>query len=94
MRVQALSTGASANDVLQLARESGRSRFPVYGKDLDDVCGVVHVKHAFAVPRAERKTTRVENLMTEPLLVPSSISLEALLEDLRTDGVFCRWLSP
>lgn len=87
LRVQALPTNASANDVLKLARESGRSRFPVYGKDLDDVCGVVHVKHAFVVPRAERKTTRVENLMTEPLLVPSSISLEALLEDLRTDGL-------
>ncbi len=87
LRVKALPRDASASDVLQLARESGRSRFPVYGKDLDDVCGVVHVKHAFVVPRIERKTTRVETIMTEPLLVPSSISLEALLDDLRTDGL-------
>ncbi len=87
LRVKALQANANASDVLELARESGRSRFPVYGKDLDDVCGVVHVKHAFLVPRNERKTTRVEDLMTEPLLVPSSISLEALLDDLRTDGL-------
>ena len=87
LRVQALPMGASANDVLELARKSGRSRFPVYGKDLDDVRGIVHIKHAFVVPRPKRKTTRVEDLMTKPLLVPSSISLEALLDDLRTDGL-------
>ena len=87
LRVKAVQRDESASDILRLARESGRSRFPVYGKNLDDVCGIVHVKHALLVPRVERKSTKVGTLMTEPLLVPSSISLEALLDDLRTDGL-------
>lgn len=87
LRVKAVQRNDSASDMLRLARESGRSRFPVYGKNLDDVCGIVHVKHALLVPRSDRKTTKVSELMTEPLLVPSSISLEALLDDLRTDGL-------
>lgn len=51
------------------------------------MCVVVHASSMPLVPKNERKTTRVEDLMTEPLLVPSSISLEALLDDLRTDGL-------
>lgn len=87
LHVKALSRDASAADLLKLAHESGHSRFPVYDKSLDNICGIVHVKHAFAVPRSQRKTTHVGNIMTNPLLVPSSISLEALLDDLRTDGL-------
>lgn len=87
LRVKALQRGSFASDVLQLAGETGFSRFPVYGTNLDDVCGMVHVKHALSVPRADRKKTSIEAIMTEPLLVPSSISLEALLDDLRGNGL-------
>ena len=87
LRVKALSRDAYASDILVLARETGFSRFPVYGTSLDDVCGVVHVKHAFAVPKSARKTTKISEIMVEPLLVPSSISLEVLLDDLRGNGL-------
>ena len=36
--------------MIAAAIESGNSRFPVYGSDLDEVTGVVHVKHAVSVP--------------------------------------------
>lgn len=87
LRVKALSRDDTASDVLWLARESGLSRFPVYGKNLDDVCGMVHIKHALLVSRAARGSTPIHTIMSQPLLVPSSISLEALLDDLRTEGL-------
>lgn len=87
LRVHALPAGGSAADVLNLARETGFSRFPVYGATLDDVRGVVHVKHALTVKKEARKDRKIQEIMVEPLLVPSSISLETLLDNLRGNGL-------
>ncbi len=87
LRIRALPASASAVDVLQLARETGFSRFPVHGATLDEVLGVVHIKHALSVEKEARKTTLVKDIMVEPLLVPSSISLETLLDNLRDTGL-------
>lgn len=87
LRVKALAADSSVEDVLKLAKSSGFSRFPVYGDNLDDIRGIVHVKYAFAVSKRQRGTTNVKEIMMKPLFVPSSISLEALLDDLRLDGM-------
>ncbi len=87
LRVKALAADSSVEDVLELAKSSGFSRFPVYGDNLDDIRGIVHVKYAFAVSKRQRGSTNVKEIMTKPLFVPSSISLEALLDDLRLDGM-------
>jgi CBS domain containing-hemolysin-like protein len=88
-RVQmiALSAGQTAADLLAVARDSGRSRLPVHSGDLDDVVGVVHVKHAFAVPADQRTATPVQALMSEPTRVPESLPLDALLPALRQGGL-------
>ena len=39
---------------IALARRTGHSRFPVLGDDWDDIVGIVHVKHAVAVPHDRR----------------------------------------
>lgn len=87
IRVRDIQADATVADVLALARNTGFSRFPVYGKNLDEVMGVVHIKHAFGVPRGERDKTPVRNIMRSPVLVPSTIQLESLLEDLRKGGM-------
>ncbi len=87
LRIQALPRTHTAADVLKLAQKTGRSRFPVYDKTLDDICGIVHVKHALRLARGARTSTQIGTIMVKPLLVPSSISLEALLDDLREDGL-------
>ncbi|KEP73939.1 membrane protein, partial [Microbacterium sp. SUBG005] len=47
--VHALAAGDPADDVVQLARRTGHSRFPVYGESMDDIVGVVHLKAAIGV---------------------------------------------
>src|SRR2546429_905928 len=46
-------------DLLATARDSGRSRFPVYVQTLDAVTGVATVKNALGVPPVRRATTTV-----------------------------------
>ncbi|MGY2083088.1 hemolysin family protein [Blastococcus sp. SYSU DS0539] len=82
-----LRASATAADVISAAVSSGNSRFPVYGSDLDEVTGVVHVKHAVAVPEAERGRRTAGELAVPVLAVPSSMHLERLLDLLRDQGL-------
>ena len=86
LRIEALEPGDSARAVLELARKTGFSRFPVTDDGLDDVVGIVHVKNAISVPRERRNDVPVSALMNEPLRVPDTMSLDALLAELRGKG--------
>lgn len=74
---------ATCADLAALACESGLSRFPVIGRDLDDVRGVVVAKDVLSVAVDDRATTPLATLNTPPLAVPESALLSPLLRDLR-----------
>ncbi|MEG1392133.1 MAG: hemolysin family protein, partial [Aurantimicrobium sp.] len=87
LRIESQEPGDSARAVLELARKTGFSRFPVTEDGLDDVVGVVHVKNAISVPRERRNDVPVSALMIEPLRGPDTMSLDALLAELRGKGL-------
>lgn len=84
--MHAIAAGDSADDVIQLARRTGHSRFPVYDDDLDDIMGVVHLKAAVSVPRDRRAEVPVGALATEPLRVPETVHIDGLISELRARG--------
>jgi CBS domain containing-hemolysin-like protein len=86
-RVRTTSTSATdrASTVIDLARSTGHSRFPVLD-DQENVVGTVHVKHAVALPVQERATTRIKHIMVKPIVVPDSLRLDPLLALLRGEG--------
>lgn len=86
LRLATLDADESARAVLEEARKTGYSRFPVIEDGLDDVVGIVHVKSAMAVPRERRADVPVTALMGEPLRVPETMPLAALLTELRGKG--------
>ncbi|MFC5724908.1 hemolysin family protein [Streptomyces gamaensis] len=85
VKVSALQSSATAEDVLNLTRATGLSRFPVYRERLDEVVGMVHLKDALAVPGEERLRTPVTRIAVPPLLVPGSLPVAPLLERLRSE---------
>ena len=85
VRTLSLEEGDRALQVIELARSTGHSRFPVLDAG-DAVVGTVHVKNAVALPVHERSTTRVKHLMAKPIVVPDSLRLDPLLALLRKDG--------
>jgi CBS domain containing-hemolysin-like protein len=86
-RLSVIARSASAADVLDLARRTGFSRFPVAGDDgIDDIVALVHVKQAMAVPRSRRADVPVGAIETEALRVPETMTLDALLGELRGRG--------
>jgi len=87
VRVTTLAPDDPVMAVIEAARESGRSRFPVIEDGSEQVEGIVHVKHAVAIPYDRRGEVRVRNVMAEPVLVPSSMELDPLLTELRKVGL-------
>jgi CBS domain containing-hemolysin-like protein len=85
VRTTTVEDGDRVSAVIDLARQTGHSRFPVLDAE-DNVVGTVHVKHAVAVPVHERSTTRIKRIMVKPVVVPDSLRLDPLLALLRQDG--------
>ncbi|MBD8869334.1 hemolysin family protein [Nocardioides donggukensis] len=85
VRTTSLDSTDRASAVIELARSTGHSRFPVLD-EAETVVGTVHVKHAVALPVHERATARVRNIMVRPIVVPDSLRLDPLLQLLRRDG--------
>jgi len=84
--IHALAVDDSADDVIQLARRTGHSRFPVYDDSMDDIVGIVHLKAAVGVPRDRRSDVPAAALATEPLRVPEAVHLDTLVSELRARG--------
>ncbi|MGC5243098.1 hemolysin family protein [Streptomyces albogriseolus] len=82
VQVIALEERATCEDVANVTRATGLSRFPVYRETLDRVVGTAHVKDVLALPAERRPEVPVSELMREPLLVPGSLTVDRLLDRL------------
>ncbi|WP_329047564.1 hemolysin family protein [Amycolatopsis sp. NBC_01488] len=83
VQLESLAVDDTIEDLIDISRRTGFSRFPVHAEDLDDVRGAVHVKQAFAVPAAERATVPIGSVMRPVPTVPESLPGDDLLNRLR-----------
>ncbi|MEU6858209.1 hemolysin family protein [Glycomyces sp. NPDC046736] len=82
VNVHTLPAEATVDEAVA-ALAGGHSRFPVVGDDVDDLRGVVGIGQIIAVPRTERGTVRLSAIADPALLVPASLPLPTLLEEMR-----------
>jgi CBS domain containing-hemolysin-like protein len=81
-KVSTVQTTASLVELLDLARQTGRTRFPVVGDAVDDVRGVVSVLDAFGIPAERRGRVRVSEVASPAFAVPSVLPVDDLLDGL------------
>lgn len=86
VQVVGIPVDATVADLQSLSVESGHSRFPVYGEDLDDIRGVAHVKDSLRVPPDQRAHERLVDHMRPALVIPESQPIDTVLFELRTKG--------
>lgn len=82
-KVIMLEDTAPVSDVIELARTTGHSRFPLYREDQDNIVGVIHVKKAVGLPLDKRDVLEAGALMEDVLQVPETVHLDSLLMQLR-----------
>ncbi|MDK8224128.1 MAG: hemolysin family protein [Winkia sp. UMB750A] len=88
-RMDTLEATNNVEDLIDLARKTGRSRFPVIGEDTDDILGIAHLRRAAAVPFAKRGEVPVtsQSIMFDAMRVPETVQLAPLMVALREEGL-------
>jgi CBS domain containing-hemolysin-like protein len=82
-----VSTKESAAEIEHIVVETGHSRIPVHGEDLDDIRGFVHAKDLLTVdPDRHHQPIEARLIRTVPV-VPESMPVSPLLEMMRSEGV-------
>src|SRR6476620_7760815 len=80
IRLETIDADQPVSDVVDAARRTGYSRFPVIGESADDIRGLVHVKKAVAVPWDRRQNLEAGAIMTEVLRV-GNLQLAVVLDE-------------
>jgi CBS domain containing-hemolysin-like protein len=84
--IEAVAASDSTEAVVQLARRTGFSRFPVYDGSMDDITGIAHLKRAIGVPRDRRPDVPAAAIAEDALRVPETMHLDSLMAELRARG--------
>ncbi|MEX2376313.1 MAG: hemolysin family protein, partial [Dehalococcoidia bacterium] len=85
VQVEGLRLGASPEDLRHLLATRPHTRYPVYGEDMDDLLGVIHVRHIAELVDSGRALTR-ESVREVPF-VPDSTALSSVVKRMRSQAV-------
>ena len=83
INIEALELQDTIDKAISLALSTGYSRIPVYGGEVYNKIGIVHV---FDLLTAEKKTQTLKDLMRPARYVPNSAPVDELLKQLQTEG--------
>ncbi len=83
----AVSDTLPFDQLLEKFAEAGHSRLPVYGENLDQVIGMVHIKDVFVAARDPSRERSMSALMRTPLFVPESMGVLELLARMRSERI-------
>jgi magnesium and cobalt transporter len=75
--------GESSDKLVELAVESGHSRFPVIGEDRDQILGILLAKDLLRLQTAGEEPFEIREYMRPVVFVPESKRLNVLLKEFR-----------
>ncbi|BEQ15484.1 ion transporter [Desulfoferula mesophila] len=78
-----VSSTASLEEVVQVIVESGHSRLPITGEDLDNIVGVVHAKDLLPHWGKNGRDVDVTAMCRPPFFVPESKPVDQLFSDFK-----------
>ncbi len=85
--IRAVAVETPVPEVVQLARQFGHSRIPVYRESVDTIIGVVYAKDFLRFVDEDVSTIKLIELLRPAYFVPESKRVGELLQDLRREKV-------
>lgn len=80
----AVEADLPVDEILPLITESTYTKIPVYDDDMDNILGIIHVKDLLRTMQEQGwHSSTVRSLVREPLYVPETLPVSALLRELR-----------
>ena len=77
-----ISENARFRDAVELAEKTHRSRFPVYGEDIDDIIGILYMKDALLYAEKSQDFL-VKKVMRPPLFIPETTKMTSIQQTLQ-----------
>ncbi len=71
----------SADEILEKAKETGFSRFPVYGENLDHIKGFIHIKDVFLA--RNDANFALDGIIREVIIIHEGMRLDVLLKKMQ-----------
>lgn len=81
----ALPASSPVTEVEQTMMATGHSRIPVYGTDLDDILGFVHIKDLLNLDESDLLNPLGERLIREVPIIPETMSIAPVMELMRNN---------
>lgn len=82
----AINIEATEEEIENVIKESGFSRFPVYENDIDNIIGILSARKFFLNARSENPLP-IRDILFTPYFVPESVRADVLLQDMRKNKV-------
>lgn len=77
-----LSVDAEEGEILDVIRQSGLSRFPVYGEDIDDIVGVLSTRD-YLLNFHQENPLPLRELLRPAYFVPETVAADVLFRDMQ-----------
>ncbi|MCX6639491.1 MAG: hemolysin family protein [bacterium] len=77
--IASLSITASIQDVIQLVKDEGHSRIPIYNGNLDNIAGLIHVKDLLPYLRSGSTQVDLTKIIRQAHFVPEGKKIDDLL---------------
>lgn len=73
---------AKYNDIIELSQKTHLSHFPVINSNIDDICGILHLKDVIPFFNNQENFS-VRNVMKKPLFIPETKKMSSIQEAIR-----------
>ena len=84
--VLCISVQSELGEVEKVIEESGRSRFPVYDKNKNDIIGMLHAKDFFINLR-KYPQIKLSDMVRPAYFVPENVSADVVLKDMQKNKI-------
>ena len=88
--IVALPLTASFDEVINIFMEEQISRLPIYGENVDNIKGIVHIKDIlkYMVDNKDTSEFNITSLLREPFFTPSIMKSDELLREMQKNAVY------
>ncbi len=86
-QIEAIRKTSSFTELIRMVREVAHSRYPVYGEDLDDVLGFLHVKDLAFMGNEEQRNFDITKYIKPPFFVYEHMKIQAVFDHMNRKKV-------
>lgn len=83
--VTMINAEASKQDIINIIKDSGLSRYPVYQEDEENIIGILHVKDYLLNLQTKEKS--FTDLLAKPYFIPDSMRADDLFADMQNKNI-------